>query len=69
MNIVLNFQIFPVFFSFRLKMCIYMLSAKVREVVCEMIGAFIRIYFTFYFFILAFYSKVTSQKIVLIVGF
>ena len=48
---------------------IYMLSAKVREVVCEMIGAFIRIYFTFYFFILAFYSKVTSQKIVLIVGF
>ncbi len=46
-----------------------MLSAKVREVVCEMIGAFIRIYFTFYFFILAFYSKETSQKMVLIVGF
>lgn len=46
-----------------------MLSAKVREVVCEIIGAFIGIYFTFYFFNLAFYSKVTSQKMVLIVGF
>lgn len=46
-----------------------MLSAKLREVVCEIIGAFIGIYFTFYFFNLAFYSKVTSQKMVLIVGF
>lgn len=46
-----------------------MLSAKVREVVCEIIGAFIGIYFTFYFFDLAFYSKVTSLKMILIIGF